>query len=135
MLKKIDHLGIAVFSIEKARVFYEDILGLSCEHLEEVPSQKVKTAFFCLGETRIELLEPTSTESPIAKFLETRGEGIHHIAYRTDDINAQLEQAREEGCKLIHEQPIRGAGNKMIAFLHPKSSHGVLTEFCEEENQ
>ncbi|MBW2609629.1 MAG: methylmalonyl-CoA epimerase [Deltaproteobacteria bacterium] len=130
MLKKIDHLGIAVRSIDKARAFYEKTLGMSCEGIEVVESQKVKTALFTIGETHIELLEPTSKDSPIAKFLERNGEGIHHIAYGTDDISRQLDIAREAGCELINESPIEGAGGKMVAFLHPKSTHGVLTEFC-----
>lgn len=135
MLTKIDHLGIAVHSITKARLFYENVLGLTCEKEEVVASQKVKTAFFVLGETHIELLEPTSDDSPIAKFLSTKGEGLHHVAYRSDDISAQLAQAKKEGCRLIHETPFTGAGNKQVAFLHPKSSHGVLTEFCSGEKQ
>ncbi len=133
MLKKIDHLGIAVHSIAEARHFYEAVLGLSCEKEEEVASQKVRTAFFSLGETHIELLEPTSDDSPIAKFLASRGEGLHHVAYRSTDVEEQLSQAKENGCQLIHETPIIGAGNKQVAFLHPKSSHGVLTEFCSGE--
>ncbi|AGF78135.1 methylmalonyl-CoA epimerase [Desulfocapsa sulfexigens DSM 10523] len=130
MLEKIDHLGIAVHSIAEARKFYEEILGLTCEKEEEVVSQKVRTAFFVLGETHIELLEPTTDDSPIAKFLSSRGEGLHHVAYRSTNVEEQLEQARENGCKLIHETPFTGAGNKQVAFLHPKSSHGLLTEFC-----
>ena len=132
MLKNIDHLGIAVKSIEKARYFYENVLGLHCDKIEEVVSQKFRTAFFKIGETHIELLEPTSDDSPIARFIETRGEGIHHVSYKTDDIKAQLEKAASEGCKLIHEDPIIGAGGKQVAFMHPKSSHGVLTEFCAD---
>ncbi len=135
MLKKIDHLGIAVHSIAEARHFYETVLGLTCEKEEEVASQKVRTAFFSLGETHIELLEPTADDSPIAKFLSSRGEGLHHVAYRSSDVNEQLQQAKEGGCKLIHETPITGAGNKQVAFLHPKSSHGVLTEFCSGEQK
>lgn len=132
MLKKIDHLGIAVHSIEKARQFYENVLGLNCEKEEEVASQKVRTAFFVLGETHIELLEPTAEDSPIAIFLAKRGEGLHHVAYRTTNIEKQLQDAKDKGCTLIHETPITGAGNKQVAFLHPKSSHGLLTEFCSE---
>ena len=130
MLKKIDHIGIAVHSIDAARSFYEDGLGLTCSRIEEVASQKVRTAFFTLGETHIELLEPTASDSPVAKFLEERGEGIHHIAYCSDDVEKQLQQAKEQGCRLIHEQPINGAGGKQVAFLHPKSTGGVLTELC-----
>ncbi len=130
MLKKIDHIGIAVKSIDKARKFYEDALGLTCEKIETVESQKVKTAFFLLGEVHIELLEPTADDSPIAVFLNKKGEGVHHIAYKTDNISDQLQRADENGCRLIHETPIIGAGGKEVAFLHPKSTFGVLTEFC-----
>lgn len=131
MIRKIDHLGIAVKSIDSARKFYEGVLGLVCEKEEIVASQKVRTAFFTVGDVHIELLEPTSDDSPIAGFLEKKGEGFHHIAYRTDDINSQMATVREHGCKLIHETPVEGAGGKKVAFLHPKSSFGVLTEFCE----
>ena len=133
MLQKIDHLGIAVRSIAEARMFYEKVLGLPCEGEETVASQNVKTAFFAVGEVHIELLEPTSEESPIAKFLEKNGEGIHHVAFKTDDIEGQIKQAREGGCRLIHEIPIQGAGGKLVAFLHPKSTHGVLMEFCSKK--
>lgn len=130
MLKKIDHIGIAVKSIAVARKFYEQALGLTCEKEEIVAGQLVKTAFFRVGEVHIELLEPTDDKSPIAAFLAKKGEGIHHIAYGTDDIIGQLEQARTAGCRLIHEAPFEGAGGKQVAFLHPKSSFGVLTELC-----
>ncbi|TVP81429.1 MAG: methylmalonyl-CoA epimerase [Puniceicoccaceae bacterium] len=131
MITNIDHIGIAVNSLEASIKYYEDALGLHCHGREEVASQKVKTAFFEAGEVHIELLEPTSPESPIARFLEKNGEGIHHIAFATDDIAGQLEKASEAGIRLIHEVPIDGAGNKLVAFLHPKSTHGVLTEFCQ----
>jgi len=131
MLKKIDHLGIAVRSLDEAIPYYEKALGLKCEHREEVASQKVRTAFFTIGEVHLELLEPTSPESPIAKFLEKNPSGgIHHIAFGTDNIEAQLQQAASTGVKLIHEKPFEGAANKLVAFLHPKSTFGVLTEFC-----
>jgi methylmalonyl-CoA/ethylmalonyl-CoA epimerase len=130
MIKKIDHLGIAVKSLEESIPFYEKALGLKCEKTEEVASQQVKTAFFSVGEVHLELLEPTSPESPIAKFLEKNGEGIHHVAFYTDGIEGQLQQAAGAGCRLIHEKPFPGAGGKLVAFLHPKSTHGVLTEFC-----
>jgi len=133
MLEKIDHIGIAVRSIDQAKPFFEKVLGLSCEGEEVVESQKVKTAFFAVGEVHIELLEPTSDDSPIAKFLENKGEGIHHIAYKTDDIENQLTQAKEGGSRLIHETPIPGAGGKQVAFLHPKSTYGVLMEFCSKK--
>ena len=132
MLEKIDHLGIAVNSIDEARQFYENVLGLQCEKIEEVASQKVRTAFFRIGEIHIELLEPTADDSPIAKFLASKGEGIHHIAYKSDGISGELSNAAEAGCRLIHTEPITGAGGKQVAFLHPKSSHGVLTEFCSD---
>ncbi len=133
MLKKIDHIGIAVYSITKARVFYEQALGLDCERIEEVPSQQVRTAFFSLAETKIELLEPMGEDGPIAKFLQRQGEGVHHIAYYSDDVAAQLEEAAQAGCQLINPTPIPGAGGKQIAFLHPKSTHGVLTEICSTQ--
>ena len=132
MLKKIDHLGIAVKSLDEAISFYEQALGLKCEKIEEVETQKVRTAFFDLGGIHIELLEPTSEESPIAKYLSKNGEGVHHVAYSTDDIAEQLNQAKEAGCKLINPEPVPGAGGKKVAFLHPKSTHGVLTEFCSK---
>ena len=134
MITKIDHLGIAVRSIDEALPYYESVLGLTCEGREEVESQKVKTAFFAAGEVHIELLEPTSDDSPIAKFLEKNGPGIHHIAFATDDIHGQLSQAKERGARLIHEIPFDGAGDKLVAFLHPKSSFGVLTEFCQAKH-
>jgi methylmalonyl-CoA/ethylmalonyl-CoA epimerase len=130
MVTKIDHLGIAVNSLDESIAYYESTLGLTCEGKEEVPSQKVRTAFFACGEVHLELLEPTDPDSPIAKFLEKRGEGIHHIAFRTDDITAQLSKAKESGARLIHEVPFEGAADKLVAFLHPKSTHGVLTELC-----
>jgi methylmalonyl-CoA/ethylmalonyl-CoA epimerase len=130
MIQKVDHIGIAVRSIEETIPLYEKAMGLTLLKTEEVESQKVKTAFFEAGETHIELLEPTSPESPIAKFIEKNGEGIHHIALGTDDINGQLELAAGAGVRLINETPMTGAGGKQVAFLHPKSTHGVLTEFC-----
>ncbi len=129
MVKKIDHIGIAVKSVAEARLFYEN-LGLVCEKIEVVESQMVKTAFFQIGEIHIELLEPTSEHSAVAKFLAKNGEGVHHIAYKTDDIQGELDNISKTGCKLIHETPIAGAGGKQVAFLHPKSTFGVLTEFC-----
>ncbi|WP_027371261.1 methylmalonyl-CoA epimerase [Desulfovermiculus halophilus] len=132
MLQKIDHLGIAVKSLDEAIAYYEKALGLSCEKVEEVETQKVRTAFFQVGDTHIELLEPTSEESPIAKFLAKNGEGIHHVAFATDDIDSQLQNAQDAGIKLINQEPVPGAGGKKVAFLHPKSTHGVLTEFCSK---
>ncbi|MDF3128913.1 methylmalonyl-CoA epimerase [Kiritimatiellaeota bacterium B1221] len=130
MIQKVDHIGIAVRSIEESIPLYEKALGLKFLKTEEVESQKVKTAFFEAGETHIELLEPTADDSPIAIFIEKKGEGIHHIAFGSDDILGQLSLASGEGVKLIHETPIDGAGGKQVAFLHPKSTKGVLTEIC-----
>ena len=117
-------------SLDETVPYYEKALGLKCAHREEVPSQKVRTAFFEVGEVHLELLEPTSPDSPIAKFLEKNGEGIHHVAFASGDIVGQLARAARAGVKLIHEQPFEGAGGKLVAFLHPKSTHGVLTEIC-----
>jgi methylmalonyl-CoA/ethylmalonyl-CoA epimerase len=130
MITRIDHLGIAVRSLDVAVSYYEKALGLTCEHREEVPSQKVRTAFFTVGDTHLELLEPTSPDSPVAKFLEKNGEGVHHVAFASDDLTGQLQQASGAGVRLIHEVPFEGAAGKLVAFLHPKSTHGVLTEFC-----
>ena len=130
MITKIDHLGIAVRSIEEAAKYYEGALGLKCSGREEVPSQKVRTAFYAVGETNIELLEPTSPDSTIAKFLAEKGEGIHHVAFATDQITHQLAGAKAAGIRLIHEVPFTGAHDKLVAFLHPKATFGVLTEFC-----
>lgn len=130
MIQKIDHLGIVVRSIDDAIDYYEKVLGLPCKGREEVPVQKVRTAFFLAGEVRLELIEPTSADSPVAKYLEKHGEGLHHVGFATDDIVRQLQQAKQAGCSLINETPVEGAGGNLVAFLHPKSTHGVLTEFC-----
>ena len=130
MVRKIDHLGFAVHSIAEARVFYETVLGLHCERIEEIRSQQVRTAFFRIGDTHLELLEPPGPDSPVARFLEKHGEGFHHIGYRCDDVEQQLRLAEEQGCRLINPEPVTGAGGKKIAFLHPRSTHGVLTEIC-----
>jgi methylmalonyl-CoA/ethylmalonyl-CoA epimerase len=117
--------------LDEAVAYYEKALGLKCEHREEVVSQKVRTAFFTVGDVHIELLEPTSPESPIAKFLEKNPSGgVHHVAFGSDDIEAQLKQAAGAGVRLINEKPIEGAAGKLVAFLHPKSTFGVLTEIC-----
>lgn len=130
MIQKIDHLGIAVRSLNDAVPIYERRLGLTCERIEEVPSERVRTAFFDVGGVHLELLEPTSDDSPIAKFLAKRGEGVHHVAFATDDVMVQLDQARAGGATLIDERPKTGAGGKSVAFVHPKSLLGVLTELC-----
>jgi methylmalonyl-CoA/ethylmalonyl-CoA epimerase len=126
-----DHLGIAVRSIDEASRFYRDALGLGCTGTEEVPDQKVRVAFFPIGDTRIELLEPTADDSPIAKFLAKQGPGLHHIAYRVDDLPATLAALKSAGVRLIDESPRPGAHGMQIAFAHPKSTSGVLTEFCQ----
>jgi len=128
---KIDHLGIAVRSIEAAMPLYTGMLGLELHEIEEVADQMVRTAVFPVGESRIELLEPTSPESPVAKFLEKRGEGIHHVALGVQDVAAALAKLKAEGARLIDEAPRRGAGGAMIAFVHPKSTGGVLLELCQ----
>ena len=133
MIKRISHIGIAVRDLDEGIAFYQK-LGLTLEGTEEVPSQKVKVAFFPCGDTRIELLAPTSDDSPIAGFLEKKGEGIQHIAFAVDDLPAQLNQAQEDGIRLIDKEPRPGAHHAEIAFLHPKSSLGVLIEFCKEHS-
>ena len=133
MIQQIDHIGIAVKSIEEGVRYSEETLGFKCEAVEEVASQKVRTAFFHVGEVHLELLEATDPESPIAKFIEKNGEGVHHIAFKTDNIEGQLQKAADSGARLIHEKPFEGAANKLVAFLHPKSTHGVLTEFCADK--
>jgi methylmalonyl-CoA/ethylmalonyl-CoA epimerase len=130
MITRIDHLGLAVRSLDAAIPYYENALGLRCEHREEVPSQKVRTAFFTVGDVHLELLEPTAPDSPIARFLEQHGEGVHHVAFATDAIEDQLRTAASAGVRLINEKPFPGAAGKLVAFLHPKSTHGVLTELC-----
>ncbi|MCK9270134.1 MAG: methylmalonyl-CoA epimerase [Bacteroidales bacterium] len=126
----IEHIGIAVNSLEESIPYYENVLGLKCYAVEEVADQKVKTAFFLVGETKIELLESTDPEGPIGKFLANKGPGIHHLAFAVDDVDLALKQAEEKGVRLIDKQPRKGAEGLRIGFLHPKSTHGVLTEFC-----
>ena len=127
----IEHLGIAVKSIEEALPYYEQVLGLKCYNIEEVADQKVKTAFFMVGQTKIELLEPTSEESAVAKFIEKKGEGIHHIAFAVPSVAEALAEVEAKGVKLIDKAPRGGAEGLNIAFLHPKSTYSVLTELCE----
>ncbi len=127
----IEHIGIAVKSIEDQLPYYEDVLGLKCYNIETVEDQKVKTAFLKVGQTKIELLEPTSDDSTIAKFIEKRGEGVHHIAYATKNINEALKEVESKGVRLIDKEGRGGAEGLTIGFLHPKSTGGVLTELCE----
>jgi methylmalonyl-CoA/ethylmalonyl-CoA epimerase len=130
----IEHIGIAVRNLEASIGFYEKILGLRCYNTEEVADQKVKTAFFKVGKTKIELLESTDPEGPIAKFIEKRGEGIHHIAFAVKDIEKNLKLAGEKGVQLIDIVPRKGAEGLDIAFIHPKSTSGVLIEICEDKS-
>lgn len=132
MMRKIEHLGIAVKNIEESAKIYETLLGTSCYKIEEVVSENVKTAFYQIGESKIELLEATDESSPIAKFIEKKGQGIHHIAFDVADIYAEIERLKAEGFQLINETPKNGADNKIIAFLHPKSTDGILVELCQE---
>jgi methylmalonyl-CoA/ethylmalonyl-CoA epimerase len=131
-ISHIEHIGIAVKSLEESIPYYENILGLTCYAVEEVPSQKVKTAFFMVGQTKIELLESTDTEGPIGKFIEKKGEGIHHLAFAVQNIESSLTELDQKGIQLIDAAPRKGAEGLDIAFLHPKSTHGVLTEICED---
>ncbi len=128
----IEHLGIAVKSLEEAIPFYENVLGLKCYAIEEVAEQKVKTAFFMVGQTKIELLESTDPEGPVGKFIEKRGEGIHHLAFAAQGLQESLDYLSEKGVRLIDQTPRKGAEGLNIAFLHPKSTFGVLTELCEK---
>jgi methylmalonyl-CoA/ethylmalonyl-CoA epimerase len=131
-LTHIEHIGIAVKNLDESIKYYEDILGLKCYAIEEVRDQKVKTAFFMIGQTKIELLETTDPEGPIGKFIEKRGEGIHHLAFAASDLPAALTELKQKEIKLIHESPRKGAEGLDIAFIHPKSTHGVLIELCEK---
>jgi methylmalonyl-CoA/ethylmalonyl-CoA epimerase len=127
----IEHIGIAVKKLDDAIPFYEKVFGLECYAVEEVADQKVKTAFFKVGETKIELLESTDAEGPIGKFIEKKGEGVHHLAFAVDGLDEKLKIAEENGVRLIDKSPRKGAEGLSIAFLHPKSTFGVLTELCE----
>lgn len=128
---KIDHLGIAVNSIDEGKNFWTDVLGLEFEGCETVEEQKVTTAFFPVGESEVELLESTAADGPIAKYLEKKGEGIQHVAFRVENLEAALEELKHKGIRLIDEKPRVGAGGAKIAFLHPKATNGVLVELCE----
>ncbi len=133
MMNKIEHIGIAVSNLEEAIKTYEQLLGTPCYKQEEVSSEGVKTAFFQVGESKIELLEATTETSPIATFIAKKGQGIHHIAFDVTDIESSMAELKDQGFQLLNEQPKSGADNKLVAFLHPKSSNGVLVELCQEK--
>jgi methylmalonyl-CoA/ethylmalonyl-CoA epimerase len=132
-IKKIDHLGIAVNGIDDACTFWRDILGLPLEGTETVATQKVTTAFMPVGESEVELLESTAPDGPVAKFIESKGQGVHHVAFRVENIEEALAELKAKGVRLIDETPRIGAGGAKIAFLHPKATGGVLVELCERE--
>ena len=131
-MKKIEHIGIAVKSIENANQIYTSLLGASPYKMEEVKSEGVKTSFFKTGDSKIELLEATNPDSPIAKFIEKRGEGVHHIAFAVDDIQSEIVRLKNEGFIVLNDTPKKGADNKLVVFLHPKSTAGVLVELCQD---
>jgi len=132
MMRKIEHIGIAVNSLEESNLLFEKLLGLPAYKEEEVESEGVKTSFFMNGPNKIELLEATNPDSPIAKFLEKKGEGIHHIAFDVEDILVEIDRLKNEGFTVLTEIPKKGADNKLVAFLHPKTTNGVLIELCQE---
>ena len=132
-MKKVDHIGIAVRDLNAVLPYYTDTLGLPLMKIEEVESQKVRVAFIDAGNVKLELLEPMDDQSAIYKFLEKKGEGIHHIAFGVEDIEQRMEELRDNGVRLLSDKPNPGAGGAMVAFLHPKSSNGVLYELCEKE--
>lgn len=129
---RIEHLGIAVTNLDKAESVYEELLGVPPYKREAVSSELVTTSFFKVGEHKVELLEATDKESAIAKFIERKGEGIHHVAFEVEDILVEMQRLREAGFILLNDQPKRGADNKLICFVHPKTAHGVLVELCQE---
>jgi methylmalonyl-CoA/ethylmalonyl-CoA epimerase len=131
---KIEHIGIAVKNLENSNQLFEKLFGKAHYKIEEVASENVNTSFFKMGDSKIELLEATDPNSPIAKFIEKRGEGIHHIAFDVKDIHAEMERLKNEGFQLINKEPKRGADNKLVCFLHPKTTNGVLIELCQEVN-
>jgi methylmalonyl-CoA/ethylmalonyl-CoA epimerase len=129
-MTKLDHIGIAVKSLDAARIY--EVLGLSVQHVETVETQRVKTAFLSVGDSNLELLEPTSPDSPIAKFIEKRGEGIHHLCFRVDNIEEHLERLKAEGYRLVNDAPVPGAHGCRVAFLHPSAGNGVLIELSQK---
>lgn len=134
-MNKIEHIGIAVSNLEEAIQTYTELLNTPCYKTEEVTSEGVKTAFFKIGDSKIELLEATNEESPIAKFIAKKGQGIHHIAFDVTDIEASMSTYKENGFQLLNETPKHGADNKLVAFIHPKSANGVLVELCQEKSK
>lgn len=134
-MRKIEHIGIAVKDLQKSNDLYSKLLNTSPYKLEEVESEGVKTSFFQVGESKIELLEASHEDSPIAKFIAKKGEGIHHIAYDVEDIYMEMERLRNEGFQLLNDQPKYGADNKLVCFIHPKSAGGVLVELCQERKE
>jgi methylmalonyl-CoA/ethylmalonyl-CoA epimerase len=134
-ISHIEHIGIAVENLDESIAYYENILGMKCYAIEEVKDQKVKTAFFQVGDTKIELLESTDPEGPIGKFLAKKGPGVHHMAFAVKDIEGRLEELQDKGVELIDKSPRKGAEGLHIAFLHPRSTKGVLTELCEDKNK
>lgn len=135
MIKKVDHIGIAVKSIEEALPFYTDVLGLEVQGIEEVESEKLKVAFIKVGDTKLELLEATSPDSAVAKHIEKRGEGIHHVALGVDSIQDRIDEIKAKGIQMIQDQPKVGAGGALVAFMHPKSTGRVLLELCEKKEK
>ncbi|WP_409228011.1 methylmalonyl-CoA epimerase [Gudongella sp. SC589] len=133
MVTKIDHIGIAVKNLDETLKFYEDVMGIKCTSKEEVEEQKVRVAFLPVGDSEVELLESTTEDGPIARFIEKKGEGIQHIAFKVDNIEEAIKDLQEKGVRLIDEKPRYGAGGARIAFLHPKSTSGVLIEISERD--
>ena len=131
-MNKIEHIGIAVENLETSNQLFEKLLGVASYKMEDVLSEGVKTSFFKTGPNKIELLEASNEDSPISKFIEKKGEGIHHIAFEVDDIVAEIERLKEEGFIILNETPKKGADNKLVAFIHPKTANGVLVELCQE---
>ncbi len=131
-MRKIEHIGIAVKDIASAGLIYEKLLNTKVYKIEDIESEGVKTAFLQAGPNKIELLEPASADSPVGKFIEKRGEGVHHIAFDVEDIAAEMERLKKEGFVLLNETPKEGADNKLVCFIHPKSANGVLIELCQE---
>ena len=128
---RVEHIGIAVKNLEEGNLLYKQLLGVEHYKIETVESEKVNTSFFKVGESKIELLEAATPDSVIAKYIEKRGEGIHHVAFEVEDIHAEMERLRSEGFRLLNEQPKRGADNKLVCFVHPKDARGVLIELCQ----